>query len=398
MAEKNKSGFHTVGDTDMEEYNRKIKEHRRKVLRRTVIVTAVFLLVLTGLGLYMALRHYENYDIMSTAERSDTDATHFTEFQGNILKYSNDGAFYLDAANELIWNQTYEMSSPKLDTCGNYLSIYDKGGTKIYILTPTKLVGSIETTMQIQQVCVAEQGTVAVLMKKDKAAYLALYDREGNSLAEGEIHGQNGAYPIAIALSNDAVKLAVSMININEGSVKSTIAFYNYGTVGQNEIDHCVGVNNYDDMVIPEMEFTSNDRMVAFGDTKAVIFEGAQKPQAIAEIPMDEKTKSIFYNEHYIGIVTGNEDEAVTNHLAVYDENGKLVMEKDFGLDYSSIEFLTNNEICIRNANVCDIYTVHGVYKFHHEFEEELFEIIPGKLKLNYTLVLKDTTQRIRLK
>ena len=58
MAEKNKSGFHTVGDTDMEEYNRKIKEHRRKILRRTVIVTAVFLLVLTGLGLYMALRHY----------------------------------------------------------------------------------------------------------------------------------------------------------------------------------------------------------------------------------------------------------------------------------------------------------------------------------------------------
>ena len=300
MAEKNKSGFHTVGDTDMEEYNRKIKEHRRKVLHRTVIVTAVILLVLTGLGLYMALRHYENYDIMSTAERSDTAATHFTEFQGNILKYSNDGAFYLDAANELIWNQTYEMSSPKLDTCGNYLSIYDKGGTKIYILTPTKLVGSIETTMQIQQVCVAEQGTVAVLMKKDKAAYLALYDREGNSLAEGDIHGQNGGYPIAIALSNDAVKLAVSMININEGSVKSTIAFYNYGTVGQNEIDHCVGVNNYDDMVIPEMEFTSNDRMVAFGDTKAVIFEGAQKPQAIAEIAMDENTKSIFYNERYI--------------------------------------------------------------------------------------------------
>lgn len=28
-----------------------------------------------------------------------------------------------------------------------------------------------------------------------------------------------------------------------------------------------------------------------------------------------------------------------TNHLAVYDENGKLVMEKDFGLDYSSIDF-----------------------------------------------------------
>ena len=88
-------------------------------------------------------------------------------------------------------------------------------------------------------------------------------------------------------------------------------------------------MNNYDDMVIPEMEFTSNDRMVAFGDTKAVIFEGAQKPQAIAEIPMDEKTKSIFYNEHYIGIVTGNEDEAVTNHLAVFISS-TMSLKKNF--------------------------------------------------------------------
>ena len=69
----------------MEEYNRKIKEHRRKVLHRTVIVTAVILLVLTGLGLYMALRHYENYDIMSTAERSDTAATQFYGISGEIF-------------------------------------------------------------------------------------------------------------------------------------------------------------------------------------------------------------------------------------------------------------------------------------------------------------------------
>ena len=40
MAEKNKSGFHTVGDTDMEEYNRKIKEHRRKVLRRKPVLSS----------------------------------------------------------------------------------------------------------------------------------------------------------------------------------------------------------------------------------------------------------------------------------------------------------------------------------------------------------------------
>ena len=74
-------------------------------------------------------------------------------------------------------------------------------------------------------------------------------------LARGEIHGEKGGYPIAIALSHDALKLGVSMLDIADGKVKSTVAFYNYGSVGQNEIDNCVGVTTYEDMVIPELEF-----------------------------------------------------------------------------------------------------------------------------------------------
>lgn len=397
MSGNNKNGFHTVEDVDMEDYKRKIREHRLKILKRTALITLIVILIIAGLGLFMALRHYQNFDIRSSAERADTEATRFAEFQGNILKYSNDGAFYTDTTNELIWNQTYEMTNPQIDICQKYLTIYDRKGMKIYILTPAGLQGSIETTMPIDQVCVASQGTVAVLMKKEKSAYLALYDREGNNLAQGEIHGEKGGYPIAIALSHDAIKLAVSMLDINEGRVKSTIAFYNFGSVGQNEIDNIVGVKSFADMVIPELEFISNDRMAAFGDTEIAIFEGTQKPQLAVEIPLEKQAKSIFYNEEYIGVVNSNEDEAVTHHLLVYDTKGSLVMEKDFDLEYSRIEFLSNNEICIRNETACDIYTMRGIYKFHYEFDRELYEILPGG-GLNYTFVLSDATEKVRLK
>lgn len=386
-----------VEDVDMEDYEQKIREHRRKILKRTALITLIVILLVAGLGLFIALRHYEDFDIRSSVERADTEATRFAEFQGNILKYSNDGAFYTDTTNELIWNQTYEMANPQIDICEKYLTIYDKKGMKIYILTPAGLQGSIETTMPIDQVCVASQGTVAVLMKKEKSAYLALYDREGNNLAQGEIHGEKGGYPIAIALSHDAIKLAVSMLDINEGKVKSTIAFYNFGSVGQNEIDNIVGVKSFSDMVIPEIAFLSNDRMAAFGNTEIAIFEGTQKPQLAVEIPLEKQAKSIFYNEEYIGVVNSNEDEAVTHHLLVYDTKGGLVMEKDFELEYSRIEFLSNNEICIRNENACDIYTMRGIYKFHHEFDQELYEILPGG-GLNYTFVLSDATEKVRLK
>lgn len=117
--------------------------------------------------------------------------------------------------------------------------------------------------MPIDQVCVAAQGTVAVLMKKSTTTYLAMYDKTGNNLVSGEIHGEQGGYPVAIALSHDAIKLAISMININDGNVKSTVAFYNYSSVGQNEIDNCVGAVSFSDMVIPELEYIGNDTMLA---------------------------------------------------------------------------------------------------------------------------------------
>ena len=229
MAEKNKRGFHTVEEPDMEEYERKLREHRVKVVRRTIILIVTVLAVSAGLWVFMALRHYENFDVGSSVDRADTEATKFADFGGNILKYSNDGAFYTDTANELIWNQTYEMTDPQIDICEDYLTIYDKKGTMIYIMTKEGILGGIETTMPIQQVRVASQGTVAVLMKKDASGYLAMYDKTGAKLTEGEIHGAKKGYPVAIALSSDAVRLAVAMLDINDGSIKSTIAFYNFG-------------------------------------------------------------------------------------------------------------------------------------------------------------------------
>lgn len=398
MAGKSRQGFRTVKDSDMKEYNQKIREHRLMILKRSTVFAAILLMVGAGFWLFMAFRQYTDYDVRSTVERSDAKATKFVEFQGNILKYSNDGAVYTDTDNELIWNQTYEMSEPQIDICEEYLAIYDKKGTKIYILTSSKLQGSIETTMPIEQACIAAQGTVAVLMRKGDTAYLELYDKEGKTLAGGEIHGKKGGYPVAIALSHDAIKLGVSMLDISGGKANSTIAFYNYGSVGQNEIDNCVGVTTYENMVIPELEFTSDNRMVAFGDSAILVFEGTQKPVQTAEIALEKLAQSIFYNNEYIGIIYSNEDEALTHHMSIYKTNGDLTREKDFEVTYDSIQFMSNNEICILTDTTCDLYTLRGVHKFHYEFEGGICQVMPGGTSLNYTFVLNDATERVRLK
>ena len=164
MTEQDKKKFKTVPAMDMDEYKQKIREHRLKILKRTLVTALIVFVIIAGLFLFLALRHYEDFDVNSTVERSDTAATIFEEFQGNILKYSNDGALYTDSYNERIWNQTYEMAKPTIDMCEDYLVIYDKKGTQIYIMTSQGLVSNIETTMTIEQVSIAAKASDAVLM------------------------------------------------------------------------------------------------------------------------------------------------------------------------------------------------------------------------------------------
>ena len=398
MTEQDKKKFKTVPAMDMDEYKQKIREHRLKILKRTLVTALIVFVIIAGLFLFLALRHYEDFDVNSTVERSDTAATIFEEFQGNILKYSNDGALYTDTYNERIWNQTYEMAKPTIDMCEDYLVIYDKKGTQIYIMTSQGLISNIETTMTIEQVSIAAQGTVAVLMGDQSNSYLVVYDKNGKELVNGAIYGEDGGYPIAIALSNDAIKLAVSMLDINDGNVKTTIAFYNFGPVGENEIDRIVSANSFSDMVIPQLDFVSDDRMVAYGDSEIAIFEGTQKPKLTQEIPLTGEAKSIFNNNKYVGVVYSNNDENLTHHVAVYDMHGFTVMEKDFSQEYTEIGFLSNNEVCILNDHSCDIYTVRGIYKFHYDFDEELYKVISGGTGLNYTIILENSTEKVRLK
>ena len=290
------------------------------------------------------------------------------------------------------------MAKPTIDMCEDYLVIYDKKGTQIYIMTSQGLVSNIETTMTIEQVSIAAQGTVAVLMGDQSNSYLVVYDKNGKELVNGAIYGEDGGYPIAIALSNDAIKLAVSMLDINDGNVKTTIAFYNFGSVGENEIDRIVSANSFSDMVIPQLDFVSDDRMVAYGDSEIAIFEGTQKPKLAQEIPLTGEAKSIFNNNKYVGVVYSNNDEKLTHHVAVYDMHGFTVMEKDFSQEYTEIGFLSNNEVCILNDHSCDIYTVRGIYKFHYDFDEELYKFISGGTGLNYTIILENSTEKVRLK
>lgn len=256
----------------------------------------------------------------------------------------------------------------------------------------------IGTSWYIIKACIASQGTVAVLVSQDENYYVKLYDVNGKELASGEFFGEQKNIPVDIALSYDAKKLAVDMIDVSGGKTDSVISFYNFGSVGQNEMNNNVGTYKYENQLIPEIAYVSDSRMIAVSDQNIMVFDGSQKPKLKQTIKLKKLIDSVFYNNKYIGVAYSNNDKNCTSHIKLYDFNGKMLMENDTAIAYNSIEFDSNNEVCVTGDTACEIYTIHGVKKFYHTFDNKLHKVMYKSGMNNYIFIYDGAMDEVRLK
>lgn len=375
----------------LEKINQPISKRTRHIL------FAVILLVLVvGYFLYRIFVTFEDYEVTSTLEKEDAEQTSYMDFCDNLLSYSRDGAFYTDYNGNLIWNETYEMENPQIETCDDKLLIYDKTGTKAMIQSVTENISTISTTLPIVEADVASNGNVAVLMQEGNTGYLSLYDSEGNTLASGEVHTENTGYPVSVALSSDGENMMVSLINLNDGDVKSTIVFYNFGSAGEKKDDNIVGNFSYSNLVIPEVDYVENDDAIAFGDSEIIVYSGAKEPKVKNEHFFSKQLKSVFHNNKYYGVVMTSEDG--TNTLGVYNMGGSRRFEKVLEEAYTRISITKTNEVLLTDGETVSLYTMLGVQKFHYDFSGGIYQMIPWESYRTYIVLEKGKLERIRLK
>ncbi len=397
VADTKKNGFKTV-ETDYEELREQSKQRKKEMLKRVIKIASVILVLVIGVEIIYALRSFDSYDVRSVIERSSSSVTQYAAFNEGLLEYSNDGISCIGPNDEVVWNQSFEMISPQIEICGEYLAVYDAGGTEVFVLTESGLQKNIEISSPIQAVCVANQGTLAVLMKEDDKSQVKLFDIKGNELANGIFYNKKGGFPVDIALSYDATKLAVDMVDVSKGNVSTTISFYNFGSVGQSEIDNIVGTYTFDDLFVPEINYVSNSKMIGMGTGKMLVFDGAQKPELSQEIVIEQEILSYFHNDSYVGIVYDAVEEEKYCHVKVMDFRGRIIMENDISIVYDEIEFLSNDEICVRSGSECEIFTTHSIKKFAYTFDKELYKILAGDNGDSYTFIFKDTIEEVKLK
>ena len=368
--------------------------------KRYIFLLAILLIAVVSLMVIRTISTFEDYEVEKTWERKDSAESHYMSYNDNLLKYSADGIFYTKFDGTLIWNYTYDMTNPCIDICKDYIVVYDKKGTEVDIFSSKGFIKSIGTTTPIVEAKVASQGTVAILLQENAVSYIQMYDKKGSLLVSGEIHPENKGFPVSMALSSDATRLLLSIINVDDGEISSELVFYDFTSAGKKEEDNIAASYQYIGTLIPKVDFVKNDKAIAFADSKIIVFNNNFKATVAKDISVGDQMKSIFYNDTHFGYICEKAQDSgeVVNVLNVYNLYGFKCVSKEINSSYEDVSLLDNDIILLKNENDVALYNLQGIEKFSYTFDESVYDVIPTTAAKRYYIIQRDKTEEIYLK
>lgn len=375
---------------------RSVSERKRKVVIQFICGIGAVILAIIAIWLFLDRRTFRNYEVESTSSQEDTVSTKYVEMNGKVFRYSTESASMVNNKQEILWTVTYEMQNPIADICEETAVVADKGGTNITVFNMEGVTGDIKTSYNIEKVRVASQGVVAAILDGGDDTWINFYASDGTLIAENQTRVDEPGYPMDMAVSPDGLIIMVTYQFVEGSKTNSYVAFYNFGTAGQSQIDNIVSGYTYEGVVIPQVQYLSKDLSVAFRDDGFTIYEGKQIPKESKSVQVDKEIVSTFYDENHIGLVFKDEGEDKMYKLEVYGTNGDKMYERSFNIPYTEIK-MTDGYIVMYNSNQACVINDRGREKFNGTIDEgtvrDFFKIGWNR----YMLVLDNGVSVIKL-
>ena len=368
------------------EFERKIRAHKRGRFLKILMISAIGVMIL-GMVLFLWDNAvYTSYTEISSFPRIAGSDSVCLNHNGRILTYSKDGISSMDTKGNLVWNETYQMQEPIVKVNENAVAVGDYNGHIIYVMNDKGKIGEIDTNLPIRDLCISKTGVVAVVLEDSKVTRLKMYDSKGNEIVESECRMSQNGYPMAVALSDTGEVMEVSYLYVDSGSMKSSVAFYNFSDVGKNSADRLVSGNEYADTVVPYIGFLSKDRAFAVGNNRISFYGGADKPVSIAEKLINEEIQAVYTGNGYVGLLYIDTTGVALYRIDVYDKDGSLVLNQNIDIDYQNI-LIQKNSIVIYNNTECVMYSMSGREKYRGTFGKSVSLLIPANKNNRFIMV-----------
>ena len=376
----------------MEQQN---KEKRKLKMNRMQWTIAAGVLILAVVLVYALVKNNKvasSYEVVTSMSRGDDTSVYYCMMRKGMGKYSKDGVAMTDKSGTVLWNQTYEMASPTMTSAGDYVAVGDIGANTIYIFNEYGQLGRVSTDVPIQEIQISEQGVVAAVLSDTSSNYINLYDKQGNSLGSIKASLENTGYPLAIALSPDASKLAVSYLIVKSGSMQSRIVAYDFSDV---EGDHLLDTQELEGLY-PKAAFLDSREVVLFGEKGFVLYQADSKKIETQE-NFESEINSVFCTNQKLGFIFKNEDDNGKYRMEIYNKAGKKSSTYYFDLDYSGMT-ADDDEVILYNDEEMLIYQMGGRVRFRGTFNTAVTGVMPSWEDGLYWLIDDQSLREIRIR
>ncbi len=373
-------------------------EHKRRLSPILVAIISVMLVVIVfAIVVYRySNRCFTGYNVMSETKRNDSNTAKYISYNGNLLKYSRDGASALNAAGEVIWTGGYEMERPQVDICGDYVVIADIGGKDLYVYNGSDSGTKMEMALPIEKVRVASQGVVAVLMKEEESDVINIYNPYSSAdplLVEVPTNISDDGYPMDFDISADGYSLVTSNLAVANGAIDNKVSFYNFTDVGQDK-NRLVGGKKLGESMIANIAFLTDDKVAIFYQNGFSIYKDMKQPEEICKQTFKNEIKSVAYNESNIAVVESKNGEK--NPLHIYDLSGHESLSTDIDYEYDSLS-LYDGELIFSSNQKCNVLRINGREKFDFTFDRRVEFFLPSLGNSKYFLIDDNTIEQIKL-
>ncbi len=381
----------------IEFFKRNLERLKALRIKRSVLIFGAAVILVIIAAVYLQFRVSREYDILSSSQNEDTQSSKYISLGRNLLKFGNEGVSLLDQSQQVLWNQTYEMTDPAVDVSGDYAVIYDKNGTSMYVVQEERAVGAIDVKFPIRKAKAAQNGAVAAILEDGEKTWVNYYASDGSLIAENQTSMENPGYPVDLAVAPNGESILVSYFQLENGIVSSYVACYNFGDEGQNQVDNLVTGFTYDNILVPQIVWINETTAVAFREDGFSVYDGSGVPKERVTHEVDGEIVSTFYNDKYIGLVFQGTEEDEKYTLKLYDVSGKERVSRGFDLEYISIS-ISGDRIILYNDTHVSMYNLNGTLKFDSDIEEGAVKYICQTASNRYILVSENGIHTIKTK
>lgn len=383
-----------------------IKRARFKVRKKRVSIFLVLFLVLAagaiGVYEYFKLYHYINYSVVWEKEMNEGSYVGYLDFGSNVLKYSKDGASYLDSQGKEVWIESYEMKSPTASVSGDYAAVADKQGNSIYIFDKSGNTGVATTVLPIVKVTVSAHGIVAAILEDSTSNYVYFFKRDGSILdvtIKAFLGGDSG-YPVDISISPDGTQLIGAYAYLKNGALNGRVAFHNFAEIGKSIQDRLVGGFDepYESSLVAQVAFLDDTYSCAFADNSVSFYstKNALSPELIKQAVVEEEINSVFYSGKYVGLIVDNPEGENAYRMDIYKPDGSLVFSREFQYQYTHAD-IDGDRVILYNEDSCRVYNMSGRLKFTGTFNFPISKIRNGRFPNTLIVTGPQNMKEIRL-